>query len=227
MSITTKIIKFMYHSPLSNIFPTSVKQLQKDLKDCRTVLDLGCGPSSPLEYVKDIDYSVGVEAHLPYIEKSRERGIHTEYVAKNIMELDYRSDSFDAVILIGVLEHIEHEEGLKVLALCEKWAKKKVIVTTPNGFIAQKSLDGNPLQVHLSGWNVDELRELNYTVRGMCGFKFLRQEVDSDGMGDDLLVTMRFRPRFLWFVFSVLTVPISYFLPKTSFDLYCLKRFSK
>jgi SAM-dependent methyltransferase len=220
-----KLIKYLYHSPLANIFPTAVRQLQKDLKDCRSVLDLGCGPSSPLEYVKTVEYSVGVEAYLPYVEKSKEKRIHTEYLTKYIMELDFPPNSFDAVILIGVLEHIEHEEGLKVLSLCEKWASKKVIVTTPNGFISQKSLDGNPLQVHLSGWKVDELRKLNYVVRGMCGFKFLRHEVDSDGMGDDLLVTMRFRPRFLWFVISVLTVPISFFFPKWSFDLYCIKRY--
>jgi len=223
MGIITDVIRFFYHSPLADVFPTSVRQLQKDLKGCESVLDLGCGPSSPLEYVDGIDYAVGVEAYEPYVVRSKEKNIHNEYVAKKIEDLEYEEDAFDAVILIGVLEHIERDSGAQVLQLCEKWAKKKIIVTTPNGFIAQKSLDGNPLQVHLSGWKVDDLRKLGYRVRGLCGFKFLRQEVDADGMGDDLLVTMRFRPRFLWFIISVLTVPISYVFPKLAFDLYCTK----
>lgn len=224
MSISTTLIRYLYHSPLSNIFPTSVRCLQSDLSDCDSVLDLGCGPSSPLEYVKNIRHSVGVEAYEPYVERSRAKKIHSEYVVRNILDLDYQEGAFDAVILIGVLEHVDRDLGHKVLELCAKWARKKVIVTTPNGFIPQKSLDGNPLQVHLSGWTVSDFKKLGYTVRGLCGLKVLRQEVDSDGMGDDLLVTMRFRPRFFWFVVSVLTVPVCFFLPRFSFDLYCVKR---
>jgi len=224
VSISTKLIRRLYHSPLANIFPTSVRRLQSDLLDCGSVLDLGCGPSSPLEYVKNIKHSVGVEAYEPYVERSRAKRIHSEYVVKNILDLDYQEGAFDAVILIGVLEHVDRELGNKVLELCAKWARKKVIVTTPNGFIPQKSLDGNPLQMHLSGWKVDDFKKLGYTVRGLCGLKLLRQEVDSDGMGDDLLVTMRFRPRFFWFAVSVLTVPVCFFLPRLSFDLYCVKR---
>lgn len=54
MGFTTKLIKYIYHSPLAVIFPTAVRQLQNDLKACPTVLDFGCGLSSPLEYVKTI-----------------------------------------------------------------------------------------------------------------------------------------------------------------------------
>lgn len=45
MGITTELIKRIYHSPLANIFPMRVRQLQKDLKDCNAVLDIGCGYS--------------------------------------------------------------------------------------------------------------------------------------------------------------------------------------
>jgi SAM-dependent methyltransferase len=224
MTVSNFLIKTLYHSPLSILFPTSVKTLSRNLKDCKSVLDLGCGPTSPIQYIPWLTKTLGVEAYEPYITAAKKNGTHDEYLKEDIMSLDIAENSFDAVILIGVLEHIERDDGIKLLELCEKWASKKVILTTPNGFIPQKSLDGNPLQVHLSGWLVDEFRELGFFVRGMCGVKFLRQEVDADGMGEDLLVTMRFRPRFFWFIVSVLTVPLAYFFPKMSFDLFCVKR---
>jgi SAM-dependent methyltransferase len=219
-----RLIKYLYHSPLSLVFPTSVRRLKAELKDCATVLDLGCGPSSPLQYVENLDRSVGVEAYKAYVEQSKKNKIHDEYIEENINTLDFKAGEFDAIILIGVLEHIERDEGLKLIEKCKKWASKKIIVTTPNGFIEQKSLDGNPLQVHLSGWLVKELAALGFRIRGLCGLKWLRQEVDAEGMGDDLLVTMRFRPRLFWFVISTITVPLTYFFPRTAFDLFCVWR---
>jgi hypothetical protein len=218
-----KIIYKTYHSALSGFFHTSVNQLQKDLSGCKTVLDLGCGPSSPLEYIKNIDHSVGVEAYEPYLERSKKKGIHTEYVKSMIEDLDYKSNCFDAVIIIGVIEHLKEETGHKLIKLAEKWAKKKVIITTPNGFIAQKSLDGNKLQIHLSGWKYTDMKKLGYKVHGMAGLKWLRQETDSDGMGDDLLVTMRWHPKIFWFFVSTFSQIFTYHFPKYCFDMYCIK----
>ena len=58
--------------------------LQRELADCESVLDLGCGPDSPLQYCKNIKKSVGVEAFKPYMEESRSKRIHTEYLEKKI-----------------------------------------------------------------------------------------------------------------------------------------------
>jgi len=56
--------------------------LQKELKDCQTVLDLGCGPSSPLKNIKNIKYSVGVELFKPYLEISKKQKIHNKYLQR-------------------------------------------------------------------------------------------------------------------------------------------------
>ncbi len=116
------------------------------------ILDLGCGPSSPLQHCKNIKYSVGVEAFPPYLDVTKAKEIHTEYLAKKIEEVDFPEKSFDAVIMIKVLEHLPEKTGLEMLKKAEKWAKKKVIISSPNGFISQKEVDNNPLQKHLSGW---------------------------------------------------------------------------
>ena len=103
--------------------------LQKELKDCRTVLDLGCGPSSPIKSCKNVSYSVGVEPFLPYLRLSKKKGIHTKYIAKKIEDLDFPRKSFDAVIMIEVLEHLPKNIGLEILKKASVWAKKKVIIS--------------------------------------------------------------------------------------------------
>jgi len=46
---------------ISRFLHTSVYCLQRELRGCDSVLDLGCGPSSPTQYC-GVLYSVGVEA---------------------------------------------------------------------------------------------------------------------------------------------------------------------
>lgn len=136
-----RIIKKLYHHPLvSRIFHTLVYCLRQELKDCETVLDIGCGAFSPLQYCKNIKYSVGVEPFKPYLEKSKKKKIHTKYINKRVEELDFPEDSFDAVIMIEVLEHLPKKVGYEILKKAEKWARKKVIVSTPNGYFPQKIL---------------------------------------------------------------------------------------
>ena len=68
------LVSTIYHNELTEaIFPTLVSVLKEELKDCESVLDLGCGPNSPLQYCTNIKHSVGVEAFQPYLEKTQEK----------------------------------------------------------------------------------------------------------------------------------------------------------
>jgi len=198
--------------------------LQKELSDCETVLDLGCGPSSPLQYCRHIKYSVGVEPFMPYLAKAQERKTHTEFLAERIEDLDFPEGSFDAIILIEVIEHLPEEVALEIIKKTEKWAKKKVIISSPNGFIGQKAVDNNLLQRHLSGWNLAKMQELGYHSHGLAGWKFLRQEAQNDTMGDDLLTSIRFRPKIFWFMLAALSQIIIYFIPSLAFELFWVKK---
>jgi ubiquinone/menaquinone biosynthesis C-methylase UbiE len=219
-----KMINKLHQSKLlGKIFHTLDYCLQKELRDCETVLDLGCGPSSPLGRCKNIRYSVGVEAFGPYLQQSREKNIHTKYVNKKIEELDFPENSFDAVIMIEVLEHLSEEAGLAVLQKAEKWAGKKVIVSSPNGFIPQKEVDSNPLQKHLSGWDKKKMARLGFACKGLAGIKFLRQEVENDTMGDDLMTSIRFRPKYFWFMAATLSQILTYYVPSAAFELFSVK----
>lgn len=219
------IIDKIYHSRFfSSIFHTTVYCLKKELKDCESVLDLGCGPSSSLQYCKNIKYSIGVETFKQYFEESKKRKIHTEYIEKRVEEVDFPEKSFDAVILIEVLEHLSEESGYAMLKKSEKWAKKKVIVSTPNGFLPQKALDNNPFQRHLSGWSVETMKKLGFRCRGLAGIKWLRQEAPLEGAGDDFMASIRLKPRFCWFIAATLSQLLTYRFPKNAFEVFCVKR---
>ena len=102
--------------------------------------------------------------------------------------------------------------------------KKKVIITSPNGFVPQREIDDNPWQKHLSGWDRNTMKNLGYKCNGLAGLKCLRMEVQSDTMGDDLMSSIRLRPRPFWFAFSTLSQIIVYFTPSIAFELFSVKR---
>ena len=84
-----------------------------------------------------------------------------------------RPRSFDAVVCLDVVEHLERAQALELLATLESIARRRVVVFTPNGFVPQPATPDNPYQEHLSGFTTDEMRDLGYTVRGIHGLWFL------------------------------------------------------
>jgi len=126
----------------------------------------------------------------PSIRRAREAEIHDDYIVSDLEKIDelYEANSFDAVIALDVIEHLEKNEGLAMLQKMELLARRRVVIFTPNGFLPQGNKEDNVYQVHRSGWTVDEFRELGYTVVGIRGLKFLGGE----------LASIRFRPHFFW-----------------------------
>ena len=136
-----KLIDKIYHSRFfSSIFHTTVYCLKKELRDCESVLDLGCGPSSPLQYCKNVKYSVGVETFKPYLEESKKRKIHTEYIEKKVEEVDFPRKKFRCGHYDRSSRTSSRKAGYAMLEKAEKWARKKVIVSTPNGYLPQNPL---------------------------------------------------------------------------------------
>jgi len=225
-----KIVDKIYHNRFfAWLFPTTVFCLRKNLADCESVLDLGCGPSSPLQYCENIKYSVGVEAFQPYLKESKKRKIHTEYIEKEIEEVDFSKNSFDAVILIEVLEHLSEEEGYAILEKAQNWARKKILVSTPNGFVFQGERDGNPRQKHLSGWDLRKMKSLGFRCWGLAGFKFLHQAMETEvsGLESDFTASIRFRPKIFWFAVAAISQLITYSFPSLAFELFCVKNLRK
>ena len=195
-------------------FPPLTEYIKKELAGCETVLDLGCGKgfNSPLPGMP-LTHTLGVDIFEPYLEECRQKKIHSDYIRADIREIEFKDSSFDAVLMLEVLEHFTKEEGRLLLDKCARWARRKVIISTPNGYMWLDELDGNPFQKHISGWSVEELQHLGFSVTGFLGWKKLR--------GDQ--VGLRYRPRLLWQVISDLTQTVTCHYPGLASRLLAVK----
>ncbi|MDD4939652.1 MAG: methyltransferase domain-containing protein [Candidatus Omnitrophica bacterium] len=218
-------VRLYYSRFMRGLLRNSVFRLEKELRDCGSVLDLGCGYNSPLKYTSP-RFSVGVEYFLPFILESRAKSIHRYYIRADINSLGFKPGSFDAVLLLGLIEHLDKENALRLLEKAGTIARKKVIVLTPNGFLKQFQADGNEMQAHKSGWSVRELRGLGFKPYGMNGFKAFRKDVhlqDKEHREASILSTVRFWPRPVWLIISEITQVIAYYLPTLAFEVFYVK----
>lgn len=171
-----------------NLPDPMIRLLRRELDGMGNVLDVGCGSDSPLQFVHNAGRKVGVDAFAPSIEASRARGLHDEYLQLQLEDLAVAPKSYDAVVLLDLIEHFEKDAGLAFLQRLEGIARRKVLVFTPNGFLPQPPYEDNPWQLHRSGWTVPEFRGLGYRVEGVLGWKPLRGALNRP----------RFQPWPLW-----------------------------
>ena len=106
----------------------------------------------------------------------------------------FEAGSFECCIAIDVIEHLSKEEGLEFAKNMERIASHRVVIITPSGFLPQGHAEEGDLQAHHSGWEAAEMREMGYKVIGLLGPKAWRGEYHR----------LRYRPRFLWAVLSLL-----------------------
>lgn len=197
--------------------PTLVGQLRAAVEGCATILDVGCGKSSPLRFVSN-GHLVGVDGFVPAVEDARRLGTHDEFIVGDVKNLTglFGGKKFDACVALDVIEHLPKEDGWRMLDAMEKLANKRVVIFTPNGFVPQHSKDGD-LQEHLSGWTAEDLRPRGYEVFGMCGPKSLRGEYHI----------IKYKPRPFWALVS-LAADYSYSRrhPETAAAILAVKKLS-
>ncbi|MFQ5977096.1 MAG: class I SAM-dependent methyltransferase [Candidatus Heimdallarchaeota archaeon] len=222
-----KIENTSIHRIYRKLFPDYPKELEKAVgDDCNTLLDIGCGSSSPIKRFSKKLFCVGVDAFQPSIDRSREQNIHSKYHKLDVMSLGekFEENSFDCVLALDLIEHLRKDEGFKLLKMMEKIAESRVIIFTPNGFVPQKEYEDNPWQAHKSGWTVDEMNSLGYSVIGIDGWRPLR-EVREGSETIELwqYLTIKFWPRWLWFVVSKISQFVVRDNPHHAFNLLCVK----
>jgi ubiquinone/menaquinone biosynthesis C-methylase UbiE len=210
------IIKPLY----LKLFPDFIRHLQKELKGYNTVLDLGCGHLSPI-YRFNLKFSVGVDIFRPSILESRRLDIHSQYVQGDITNLEFKPGSFDVVLAVDVLQNLSKDEGIKLLQKMKKWAKKKIIIKTPNGFLKQDAYNNNPHQAHLSGWSTKDFKDQRYTVRGISGWKGW-QDINEIKKYKNAENYSFLRERI-----SNLTQKIIYYYPEPAYELLVIKKIEK
>ena len=133
-----------------------------------TILDVACGLSFKSKYIP-AQIRVGVDIYEEYF-KHIESDVPYAVVKYDVRKLNeiFVPKSFDLVIALDVIEHLEKEESLEMIRQCEKIAKLGVVLETPKGYIPQ-NLDiqghgGHEWQTHRCGWEPEELEKLGYSV---------------------------------------------------------------
>lgn len=193
-----------------------IKIFEDELEGIETLLDLGCGKDSIIGKIKKkLKYTVGIDIFEQDIELSKKKKIHDEYMLLDILDIDSKipSNSFDCVILMDVIEHLEKSDGIKLIQKMEKIAKKKIIIFTPNGFLNQPEYHNNIHQIHRSGWKMNFFKKMNFKVYGINGLKFIRGE----------LARIKRRPIEFWGDISIISNLFVKFFPKFAFQLLCIK----
>ncbi len=133
-----------------------------------SVLDVACGLSLKSKYIA-AQIRVGVDIYEKYFERI-ETDVPYVVIKHDVRKLNeiFIPKSFDLVIALDVIEHLEKQESLDMIAQCEKIARKAVMLETPKGYVPQNldilGLEGHEYQTHRCGWEVDELEKMGYTV---------------------------------------------------------------
>ena len=197
------------------LFPGYPQELQKAIGDAGSVLDVGCGTDSPVGRIPRTFHSIGVDIYAPSLEDSRQKRLHDEYHELDVLEIDraFAPRSIDAIVASDLIEHLRKPDGDTLLEKMERVARKRVIIFTPNGFLPQGDVGGNPWQRHLSGWTPAEMRSRGFRVIGVNGWKPLR----------GALAAPRWRPRLFWQCVSDLTEPLVRRHPEHAFQMLCVK----
>lgn len=195
-------------------FPNLRILLRQAIRGCATFLDVGCGTGSPIARLTARGYLVGIDLFRPHLRLSRRSGRYAESILGDVRALPVRSRAVDCVSALDVLEHLRKRDGYVLIRQMEHLARKRIIILTPNGFDPDDHLEGtNPLHVHRSGWDADELRARGYRVHGAHGLKHLRR----------VGAYIKPRPVWLWDKISGFTQKLTYFAPHHAFHLLCVK----
>ena len=109
------------------------------------------------------------------------------------------------------------EDGIRLLKKMEQWAGNKVIVITLNGYLEQNRLEENPDQRQESRWNANDLRNLQFKIRGLNGLKIFR-------MKKGFIIS---NPALLMRVLSGLSQVVAYYFPSLAVNLMAIKKTGK
>jgi SAM-dependent methyltransferase len=196
--------------------PSRTVELGRVIPEGSSVLDVGCGSHSQLVNLRDrLSRLTGIDAFPAALAEAQRRGAFDSLVEGRVQELDklFDANAYDVVAAIDLLEHLDEEDGARLLEPMERVATGRVVVLTPNRFVPQGELDGNPWQVHRSGWSPRQFRLRGFTVRGMHGLRALRSEE----------AYIRFRPHRFWAVVSDFTAPVARVVPSLAYHLIATK----
>ncbi len=148
--------------------------LRNSIGNPKTILDLGCGEGSLMQLLsKGKNWQItGIDIYKKAVETAKKRNVYVKVIQGDLLKTIRNNNlksKYEVVFFSQVIEHVTRDYGEKILDEIEKLAKKRIVVGTPRGFMEQphEFLDGNPYQVHKSGWTIEDFTARGYKVHGV------------------------------------------------------------
>ena len=105
-------------------------------KAAKTILDIGCGPGSMLSVIDNRHLSIGIDISHSQVLYARENygTPHRKFVCSASNSIPFKDQSFDAVTMVEVIEHLPLPVVNKTLSEIKRILKPEglFIMTTPN-----------------------------------------------------------------------------------------------
>jgi hypothetical protein len=117
-------------------------------------------------------YIVGVDIFLENLKFCKKYGAYDDLVLADIKNLPFKKGCFDITLACEVIEHIEKKEGGDFLLRLGSIARRRVIVTTPNGSwpenpVVYKNGTVNVYERHKSMWCTNDFVKRGYAVHAI------------------------------------------------------------
>lgn len=94
----------------------------------KRILDFGCATGNYCLELKRLGFEcVGVDINEEYIKIAQKRGVEALVIKEH---LPFEENSFDTVIMLELLEHVQNPDG--ILKDAKRVAKKNILLTVPN-----------------------------------------------------------------------------------------------
>lgn len=188
--------------------------LKHDLADCESILELGCGSNSPILQIGYGYKTDAIDIWEPYIIQHKNKGDYRHCWRADILKIPLLF-KYDAVVILDVLEHlgkkdVEYIELFKRMRLA---AKKRVIIFTPNGFIENDEVDGDPFQKHVSAWEPEDYKKHGYKVVGATGLRYFFGKASLP----------KYHPYSVFAILGMLSKPLIYHKPELAWHSYAVK----
>jgi ubiquinone/menaquinone biosynthesis C-methylase UbiE len=152
-----------------------VAELENRVDDGARVLDLGCGDGTKTRRLTEHFEVVGVDVSREQLRLARTSAPEVTFVEADFSELDFATDTFDAVTAFYSIMHVPRDHHLELFGKVLRWLK-------PGGlFLASLSTIGGPdrkenwlgVEMFFSGFDAETNRRLVQEA----GFELLVDDV--------------------------------------------------
>lgn len=113
---------------------------------------------------------VGIDGFFPNVQKAIQNGCYRTVIHGLLPLLPFENQSFDSVLLIEIVEHMEAGKDLQLIQEAKRVARRRVILSTPNFPTPRpghKTMTGyNEMEAHLSFLSRRTLRRLGFRLYG-------------------------------------------------------------